>query len=475
MNIVDMPRSRSGTVMRYLYVGSANCRPARKIIISTTCASSHYARATCCPHLTDKAVSKDMDMSMRAVGDGRRQCESSEILERVEKVDKAFIFKLPDTVNLKHYAKKVGTESTYESRRMRDEAIAKSCKSDEPTYAKNVSDKDATYENNVSTDENLRKKRKPDESTYENNVTYAKNVSNGTPTYENNVKSDETYAKNVNNGERGGHYMGGVKDLDTKELKTPLLVPPLTESDEQSANDILDLMILNGEEILDKPTTDETRGHIKRALDKALADILHLFSEFESTDVLFCVNDMVEYRTIYAPSRLKVSNSESMSFIRAKLDGYATQRKINTDRGKEHRKSKGSVDEAVVLEWIEFEVESKMMDGIIYENGVPVAKMRDKKPDEKDSLREHLMEKHGAAHLDYHSIYEWKFDDGAEPAIDRIPRPSLARGTVVWQHNVTGRRAERHDNDWRGGVICQRAKIECKLVIEAKMLQDSIR
>ena len=89
------------------------------------------------------------------------------------------------------------------------------------------------------------------------------------------------------------------------------------------------------------------------------------------------------------------------------------------------RKSKGDVDEAVVLEWIEFEVESKMMDGIIYEDGVPVAKMRDKKPDEKDRLREHLMEKHGAAHLDYHSIYEWKFDDGAEPAIDRIPRPSL--------------------------------------------------
>ena len=130
------------------------------------------------PALTDKAVSKDMDMSMRAVGDGRRQCESSEILERVEKVDKAFIFKLPDSTNL-------------------------------GTYAKNVSDKDATYENNVSTDENLRKKRKSDESTYENNVTYAKNVSNGAPTYENNVKSGETYAKNVNNGERGGVLEGG--------------------------------------------------------------------------------------------------------------------------------------------------------------------------------------------------------------------------------------------------------------------------
>ena len=126
-----------------------------------------------------------------------------------------------------------------------------------------------------------------------------------------------------------------------------------------------------------------------------LADILHLFSEFESTDVLFCVNDMVEYRNIYAPSRLKVSNSESMSFIRAKLDGYATQRKINTDRGKDFRKSKGDVDEAVVLEWIEFEVESKEMGGIVYENGVPVANMRDKKPHEKDSLRKQLMEKHG--------------------------------------------------------------------------------
>ena len=346
------------------------------------------------PALTDKAVSKDMDMSMRAVGDGRRQCESNEILERVEKVDKAFIFKLPDSTNL-------------------------------GTYAKNVSDKDATYENNVSTDENLRKKRKSDESTYENNVTYAKNVSNGTPTYENNVKSDGTYAKNVNNGERGGVLEGGVKDLSTKEFKTPLVVPPLTESDEQSSNDILDLVVLNREESMDQPVTDEKRGYIKKDLDKVLADILHLFSEFESTDVLFCVNDMVEYKNIYAPSRLKVSNSESMSFIRAKLDGYATQRKINTDRGKEHRKSKGDVDEAVVLEWIEFEVESKMMDGIIYEDGVPVAKMRDKKPDEKDRLREHLMEKHGAAHLDYHSIYEWKFDDGAEPAIDRIPRPSL--------------------------------------------------
>ena len=54
----------------------------------------------------------------------------------------------------------------------------------------------------------------------------------------------------------------------------------------------------------------------------------------------------------------------------------------------------------MVLEWIEFEVESKEMGGITYENGVPVAKMRDKKPDEKDRLREHLMEKHdGAAHL----------------------------------------------------------------------------
>ena len=308
---------------------------------------------------------------------------------------------------------------------MRDEAIAKRCESDQPTYAKNVSDKDATYENNVSTDENLRKKRKPDESTYENNVTYAKNVSNGAPTYENNVKSGETYAKNVNNGERGGVLEGGVKDLSTKEFKTPLVVPPLTESDEQSSNDILDLVVLNREESMDQPVTDEKRGYIKKDLDKVLADILHLFSEFESTDVLFCVNDMVEYKNIYAPSRLKVSNSESMSFIRAKLDGYATQRKINTDRGKEVRKSKGDVDEAVVLEWIEFEVESKMMGGIIYEDGVPVAKMRDKKPDEKDSLREHLMEKHGDAHLDYHSIYEWKFDDGPEPAIDRIPRPSL--------------------------------------------------
>ena len=346
------------------------------------------------PALTDKAVSKDMDMSMRAVGDGRRQCESNEILERVEKVDKAFIFKLPDSTDL-------------------------------GTYAKNVSGKDTTYENNVSPDENLRKKRKSDESTYENNVTYAKNVSNGAPTYENNVKSGETYAKNVNNSERGGVLEGGVKDLSTKEFKTPLVVPPLTESDEQSANDILDLVVLNREESMDQPVTDEKRGYIKKDLDKVLADILHLFSEFESTDVLFCVNDMVEYKNIYAPSRLKVSNSESMSFIRAKLDGYATQRKINTDRGKDFRKSKGDVDEAVVLEWIEFEVESKEMGGITYENGVPVAKMRDKKPDEKDRLRGHLMEKHDGAYLDYHSIYEWKFDDGAEPAIDRIPRPSL--------------------------------------------------
>ena len=366
------------------------------------------------PALTDKSVSKDMDMSMRAVGDGRRQCESSEILERVEKVDKAFIFKLPDTVNLKHYSKNVGTEATHESRRMRDEAIAKRCKSDEPTY-----------ENNVSTDENLRKKRKSDESTYENNVTYAKNVSNGAPTYENNVKSDGTYAKNVNNGERGGVLEGGVKDLSTKELKTPLVVPPLTENDEQSANDILDLMILNREESMDQPVTDEKRGYIKKDLDKALADILHLFSEFESTDVLFCVNDMVEYRNIYAPSRLKVSNSESMSFIRAKLESYSTERKFGAGRGLEVRKSKGDVDDTVVQEWIEFEVESKMMGGIIYKNGVPAANMRDKEPHEKDSLRKQLMEKHDGAYLDYHSIYEWKFDDGAEPAIDRIPRPSL--------------------------------------------------
>ena len=376
------------------------------------------------PALTDKAVSKDMDMSMRAVGDGRRQCESSEILERVEKVDKAFVFKLPDTVNLKHYEKNVSgkgengdilrNEVTYEARRMRDEAIAKSCKSDEPTY-----------ENNVSTDENLREKRKSDESTYENNVTYAKNVSNGAPTYVNNVKSDETYAKNVNNGERGGVLEGGVKDLSTKEFKTPLVVPPLTENDEQSANDILDLMVLNREESMDQPVTDEKRGYIKKDLDKALADILHLFSEFESTDVLFCVNDMVEYRNIYAPSRLKVSNSESMSFIRAKLDSYSTERKIGAGRGLEVRKSKGDVDEAVILEWIEFEVESKEMGGITYENGVPVAKMRDKKPHEKDSLRKQLIKKHDGACLNYHSIYEWKFDDGAEPAIDRIPRPSL--------------------------------------------------
>ena len=92
---------------------------------------------------------------------------------------------------------------------------------------------------------------------------------------------------------------------------------------------------------MNQPVADEKRGYIKKDLDKVLADILHLFSEFESTDVLFCVNDMVEYRNIYAPSRLKVSNSESMSFIRAKLDGYATQRKINTDRGKEHPKEQG--------------------------------------------------------------------------------------------------------------------------------------
>ena len=211
-------------------------------------------------------------------------------------------------------------------------------------------------------------------------------------------------------------------------------------------------LIFNKEDYESVKLGDTTRNRIGDEVDDKLAAIVEGFSQYDAEEVLTIVEELVETRKWRSPVMLRTDNEANMAEIEFQLNSARDDRP-KLRGGDTVRRTKDTVPENIVKEWIEDQVNEQEVKGVSRTDGKITPNLQDRTDDDKNLLRRTMLDKHEWGELDYQGIHDWHHKPEPEhtaprkrkratPPDDTVTNRSLTLAEIVGEENQKHQKEE---------------------------------
>ena len=277
-----------------------------------------------------------------------------------------------------------------------------------------------------------------------------------------NPVTNKDTSKTDNYGLTGKTYTDKREKRKSTENPTPPETTPPLAGDALPSTPLLDIKLLrfkdsireyiifNKEDYEQVKLGDTTRNRISDEVDDKLAAIVEGFSQYEAEEVLTIVEELVETRKWRSPVMLRADNEANMAEIKFQLDSARDDRP-KLRGGDTVRRTKDTVPENIVKEWIEDQVNQNTIAGISWQNGKASTDLVERSDEDKDLLRRTMLDKHEWGELDYQEIHDWQHQPErpakrkrkrAAPPDDTVTNRSLTLAEIVGEENQKHQKEE---------------------------------